>query len=128
MPSGDARRASTWISLAIGGFLATQVLVPLRGVIAPRVDTRADFSWSMYSHSYRCQAKYADRNGPFDAFAELKRRADAPLLLHREALVPWHHWLCGQHGGAVTATVRCAVDFAPAADLVPPGGDLCRLP
>lgn len=118
------QRGRFGISAAIGLFLAVQLLLPLRGLVYDRYETRADFSWSMFSHSYHCDAQYRGPHGAIDAFSSLKRRADAPLLLHLDALSQWHRWLCAKHG-RVVATVRCMADGTPARDLVSAGKDIC---
>ena len=39
-------------------FLAFQLLLPLRGFVRDRFESRGNFSWNMYSETYTCRLKY----------------------------------------------------------------------
>ena len=134
-PQGGAGRP--FASLLIAGFLALQLLLPLRGCIYTKHDSRANFSWNMYSQRFQCQmsylATYAD--GPIvevDHGHFFHRRSRFRFAFHRDTLPAYHAYLCQElrksgelvrlegiclcshNQGEYTPLVRDDVDFCTA--------------
>ena len=51
-------RSRRTTSLLIAGFLAFQLLYPIRGLVEEKFDTWGEFSWNMYSQTYDCLTRY----------------------------------------------------------------------
>lgn len=89
--------------VAIVLFLAVQVALALRGLLLDKLETRGNFSWNMYSGTYRCTVGYATvgadgRLEPFDHRAEFVRPERASMVFHRDTLPRFHRHVCERIG------------------------------
>jgi len=123
-------------NLFILTYLSIQLLLPLRGVFQDKLQSRADFSWNMYSVLYDCQAAYVlttpdGETKPMPYHKAFYRWDRVKMIFHRDRLQYFHVWLCDgaqRNGvlGSIRATVRCAVSTDERlVDLVESGVDLC---
>jgi hypothetical protein len=133
-----SRLAGTATSTLLSGYLAVQLLLPLRGLVFDERATRGNFSWNMYSRRYACSAVYswideAGRVHPLHPEDYVRNAAWADRLYHRDVLPEFHAWLCREldvtaRGGRLEALVTCRVGSGPWTDLVRPGADVCTEP
>ena len=96
MPKGTGRRLG---SLLMAGFFAAQLLMPLRGCYYTKHDSRANFTWNMYSQRFQCRMSYLAtyEDGPVvevDPGYFFHRRSRASLVFHRDTLPDFHAYLC----------------------------------
>ncbi len=123
-------------NLYVLAYLSLQLLLPLRGCFYDKLETRADFSWNMYSQLYNCQARYIlttpdGISRPMPYHKAFYRWDRVKMIFHRDRLPHFHAWLCDnaqQNGvlGNIRAAVRCSVSTDERlVDLVESGVDLC---
>ena len=98
-PKAQGGAERPFASLLIAGFLALQLLVPLRGCMDSKRDSRANFTWNMYNQQVECDmaylATYAD--GPVvevDHQYFFHRGSRSQLVFHRDTLPAYHAYLC----------------------------------
>jgi hypothetical protein len=129
--SADVSRRPRIASVAIVGWLALQISLPVRGLFVRPSDGGGRFSWNMYASNYACRTGYAfhpTQGSPYvvdpESFFSDRRRARR--VFHRDALPPFHAWICERLGpGRLEGHVACATDGEPFELLVAPGVDLC---
>ena len=120
-------------------YLSIQLLLPLRGVFQDKVQSRADFSWNMYSVRYDCQAAYLlttpdGETKPMPYHKAFYRWDRVKMIFRQDRLPYFHAWLCDgarQNGvlGSIRAKVQCAVSTDEyLVDLVNSSVDLCTAP
>ena len=116
----------------IMAYLAVQLLVPLRGLVQDKFETRGNFSWNMYSRRYSCGTAYTlHADGVVRSIdLALYLRGQTPKAFHRDTLPRFHAWLCdeldAQRGTRLIGAVAfCRIDDGPRVDLVRPGIDIC---
>ena len=127
------RRAAT--NAFIVAYLCVQLLVPLRGLLMDKSDTRGDFSWNMYAGRYTCLTSYMIRTpGGMPQIVDhrpyFKREKSSGKIFHRDVLPVFHAWLCDELHDALDparleAWVSCRTDEEPTQALVLPGTDIC---
>ena len=120
-------------------FLLVQLIVPLRGIIRDKLDSRGDFSWNMYSKRYSCRVDYdlVDEYGRTRRISHkdpfYPRKSRAMKVFHRDSL-PWFHaHLCervreSRFGGELYADVSCAINNGDYVRLVAEDTDICTAP
>lgn len=123
-------------NLFILTYLSIQLLVPLQGCFYDKLETRADFSWNMYSQRYQCQAVYLlttpdGETKPMPYHKAFYRWDRVMTIFHKDRLPYFHAWLCDgarQNGvlGKIQAKVRCAVSTDEhLVEIVDSNADLC---
>ena len=123
-------------NLFIVAYLAVQLVLPLRGLIHDKHETRGDFSWNMYSQKYSCRYEYTlvDIRGSTATihFQEgLNDPRKSTKIMHRDRLAGFNHWLCDDmraydpEFSGVRGTVRCSHNGAARVELLDPSVDLC---
>ena len=127
------RRRAT--DLFIAAFLACQILLPLRGLVLDKLDSRGNFSWNMYSRRYSCEVEYtrvdrAGRRAAVSHRAYFRRSSRAHSVNNRERLPAFHRYLCDELGvdGEFThllGSVECRINEGPPEVLVAAGVDVC---
>ena len=101
MGSGDRYevRGKPLVSLLIGGFLAVQLILPVRGVIRDTDGTRGNFSWNLHSQRLECRmsylATYADGSVvEVDHRRFFHRRSRRVSVFQRDVLPAYHAYVC----------------------------------
>jgi hypothetical protein len=118
-------------------WLGLQLLLPIRGFLYDKLETRGNFSWNMYSRRYSCHAEYALRRpdgteipvDPDDFF----RRSGPGKTYHRDVLPVFHAWLCETmrergDAGTLLGEVACSRDNGPYRELVAENTRICEAP
>ena len=117
-------RRDRFVSVAILGYLAVQVLVPLWLVSRGPLDAPSDFSWDMFSHRLACQKIAGVGRLPSGQRFELslaehfKSWASLRRVLYPARLEGFARFLCAdlveQYGANVELRLRieCTTDFA----------------
>jgi len=81
-------------------YLSAQLVVPLRGFVDDKLDSRGNFSWNMYSKRYECRelylATYADGVREVDIEPFFKRAGRSRQVFHRDILPRFHAFLCDE--------------------------------
>jgi len=107
-------------SLAVLGWVLVQLLLPARGFVGSKFDSRGNFSWNMYADVYGCHVTYLliDESGratPLPLRQYFNRPDQLHMILHADVLPRFHEWLCAElerEGtvGHVRAEVRCRLN------------------
>jgi hypothetical protein len=131
-------RSRRYASILIAGYLAFQVLYPIRGLIRNKFDTWGMFTWNMYSQGYDCQTQYkviepSGRELPVDFRKYFVLPDKAGHVLNRAALPAFHKFLCGElaregKNGRTRATVVCRKNGVAIETLVDSTADICSAP
>jgi hypothetical protein len=119
-------------------FLAVQVLLPVRGFVQDKRQTRGNFTWNMYSKDYDCTVEY-DLVRPDGTSESIRlgrffnRRSHVNRVYHRRMLPEFHRWLCDhfreeQALGEIHGRLDCSLNGGPETPLVQPGVDICTAP
>ena len=122
--------------LAVAGWVAIQLLLPLRCLIAgDPLDSPPRFCWNMYSYTSSCAGRYVvfrpdGSSSPLNPFALFPRQSGAFVAFHREHLPAFHAWLCSgiearEQGMRLEGEIRCSSGGHDARYLVRRGLDLC---
>jgi hypothetical protein len=124
-------------SLAVLGWVLVQLLLPARGLLSSKFDSRGNFSWNMYADVYGCHVLYSltDATGRTIALP-LQQYFNRPdqlhMILHGDVLPRFNEWLCAElqregKTGRVRAEVRCRLNDAEERALVDEL-DVCAAP
>jgi hypothetical protein len=116
-------------------FLGVQILLPIRGFVSDKFETRGNFTWNMYASKYSCQAGYTlvRSNGekiPIDVRRKFRREGQLGKVSHLDVLPSFHAWLCSdleQRGerGRLFGTVTCRLNEGAPRKLVSDTVNLC---
>ena len=116
-------------------FLAFQLLLPLRGFLRDRFESRGNFSWNMYSRTYKCRVKYEmlmpnGERWPFDHKRFFRRSNKVMHNYHRDRLPRFHAWLCDRleregPPGELLGSVSCRVNKGEPVVLVSDDTSIC---
>ena len=120
---------------AIIAYLAIQLILPLRGFIWNKHETRGNFSWNMYSQTFQCRVRYrlhktdggVGRISHRELFNRPKRAA---MVYHRDVLPAFHEFMCEEFRNRgdmekITAKMSCSLNKGPRVDLVHRSVDIC---
>ncbi|MCP3980900.1 MAG: HTTM domain-containing protein [bacterium] len=120
---------------AILAFLALQLLLPVRGLATGAADSRANFSWNMYSDTFSCRVMYMliTPEGDLrhiDYRSYFRRPERGSIVFRRDTLPRFHEYLCDLHRsngelGRLIGNVTCSENGQPSVALVDPGADVC---
>ncbi len=128
-------RPPRYFSLLIAGYLAFQVLYPIRGLVADKFDSWGTFTWNMYTQRYDCRSRYrlVDESGQEEGVDFLKYfnlRDEAGHVFFRQALPRFHQFLCdqlareGKHG-RLLADSECTRNRVETRSMIRSGVDIC---
>ena len=116
-------------------FLAFQLLLPLRGFLQDRFESRGDFSWNMYSRTYTCHVDYRVLTPSGERLRvhhkRFFQRSDKAMNnFNRERLPRFHAWLCDEFErqgspGELRGSMRCWVEEDEPVVLVPDDTPIC---
>ena len=118
-------------------FLSIQLIVPLRGFIWDRFDTRGDFSWNMYADDYFCLTSYrlissGGEERRIDFWRFFNTPARSPRVLNRAVLSQFHAWWCRElrrtTSDPLLGRVGCQLNGGPMIALITPAVDICSAP
>ena len=126
-------------NLFIGVYLVVQLLLPMRGILQDKYDTRGSFSWNMYSQNYKCKIDFQlvdlrGRESTIPYHETLNRPNSAIKLAHRDNLRRYNAWLCDEMRAydddfaGVYAKADCSLNGGPRVDLTRRGIDVCSAP
>ena len=78
-----------------------QLVLPIKGLVTSRIDSRSHYSWNMYSRNYGCEVGYQlitpdGQIEMLDYRQYLARPSRASMLFHRDVLPAFHEGLCSQ--------------------------------
>ena len=128
-------RSRRFASLLIAGYLAFQVLYPIRGLVVDKFDSWGRFSWNMYSQNYDCKADYkvvqpSGKELPVDFQRYFVLRDKASHVLNRASLPVFHKFLCAElvregKNGRVMARVECRKNRGEIQVLVDSTAEIC---
>ncbi len=131
-------RSLRFRNLLIAGYVTFQVLYPIRGLVEDKFDTFGEFTWNMYSQTYRCTTRYAvvDSSGsqPITDFRKyFNSPSEVSRVFHRDALPRFHKFLCAQlaaEGGRsqLRGFVECTKNDAESEILVGDIANICAAP
>lgn len=131
-------RSRRYASLLIAGYVAFQLLSPIRGLVVDKFDSWGSFSWNMYSKGYDCKAHYkvvepSGRELAVDFQKYFMLRSKAGHVLNRAYLPAFHRFLCAElvregKRGRVMALVECRINFAEIEALVDSTAEICSAP
>jgi hypothetical protein len=139
-PSGIATeaRGNALASAVIGAFLAVQLVLPLRGLYYEKLDTRANFSWNMYSQHFECRMSYLATltDGTvveIDHARFFNRGSRAQLVFHRDVLPAYHEYVCAElrrddEFVRLAGICLCAHNSGEFEPLIRDDVDLCSVP
>lgn len=130
-----SRRTS---NLLIAGFLAFQLLYPIRGLIQEKFDAWGEFTWNMFSQTYECLGRYQLLE-PSGAVSNLNLTqyfaipSKAGRAMNRRDLPVLHRFLCAQtveegRPGRILARVSCTRNKIETRSLVQENVDICTAP
>ncbi len=131
-------RSRRFASILIAGYVAFQVLFPIRGLIVEKFDAWGMFSWNMYSQGYDCAVNYkvvepsgSEQTVDFRKFFVLPDKVGH--VLNRSALPVFHRFLCGELAregkhGRTLAAVSCRKNRVTIETLVDSTADICSAP
>lgn len=132
-PDRARRRRNLFILI----FLAVQLTLPIRGFVRPKLETRGNFSWNMYSQQYSCQARYVlltpDGRGLWVDHREYSRVPERISAVFRSDWLPdFNDWLCAElrreaKYGRLKARIRCQHNFGPQVELAEPYEEICEI-
>ena len=119
-------------------WLAVQLLLPIRGFLWDKYETRGNFTWNMYSKVYNCQVRYLfiGEDGAVE-FLDHKRYFNRPkrarMVYHRDSLPKFNSWLCEQlrregRPGRVIGAASCTLNDEPRTELMDQSVDMCTDP
>jgi extradiol dioxygenase family protein len=105
-----------WASGVILGYLAVQVLVPIRGLTRTRAESAGTHSWNMYAYAYGCNVLYTLTTAsgetiriPVDRYLNLP--PNFHLVLHADALPHFDEFLCRElRAQGITGEVRANIE------------------
>lgn len=125
-------------NLLIAGFLAFQLLYPIRGLVQAKFDAWGEFTWNMFSQTYECATRYRllDQSG---AVTDLDLRPYFVLpskvgrAMNRRDLPSLNRFLCAQTAaegrpGRILAKVLCTRNKVETRSLVQENVDICTAP
>lgn len=126
-----------WLAnLGIGVFLAYNLYFPLQGLGTEKTETWGEFTWNMYSQTYRCAAKYylLQDDGTavnVDVRPYMRRGEKMGRVFHREVLPKFHAYLCEQleaegRSGTLMGDCYCNVAGGTTERLVDTTANLCN--
>ena len=123
------------VNLLLIVFLAIQLVLPLRGFVHDKIETRGNFTWNMYSKRYWCSVRYLLWTPgyipePIDHTLHFTRRNVVMNVFHRRELPTFHEFLCAYYEARGRAhelygSVTCSVNDGPQVDLVPLNTLIC---
>jgi hypothetical protein len=122
-------------SLLIAGFLAVQAIYPIRGLVEDKFASWGEFTWNMYSQTYKCLTRYqlVDRSGArveLDLKPYFADRSKVGRVFNRGDLPVFHRFLCAQmaregRAGPILARVSCTWNEVETRPLVRENQDIC---
>lgn len=125
-------------SLFIGAYLIIQLILPLRGCLYEKFETRGNFSWNMYSTRYSCWTQYRlDTPQGETRWLRLQDYFIRPeyftRVSYRDVLPKFHRWLCDEFRrkgelGTLRGYSICALNRGPRMELVDRKVNLCTAP
>jgi len=138
-PQSYAAPGRTWLrSTLIVAYLAVQVIVPWRGFVQDKLESRGNFSWNMYSKHYDCDVEYLAslKSGEVlevDYQRFFRRPERALLVLHGDFLPQFHEYMCEvlrQEGelARLDGICLCSVNDGSYFDLIERDVDICTGP
>lgn len=123
---------------AVVGYLAIQVLLPLRGLVGDRFAEPRDFTWNMYSFRSRCEGRYeltepSGQRARLDPSTFFHDPYGAALTFQRLRLPAFHRYLCDGFREAgrlqrLEGAMRCEYPGGRQVVMVRPDADLCSAP
>jgi len=124
-----------WKNLFIAAFLIIQVTLPLRGYLYDRFETRGNFSWNMYSSTYKCSSLYRlDTPEGEILWPRYQDYFNLQILFtrvfHADYLPEFHRWLCDHFRsqgqlGSLRGYATCFLNNGPPVELVDRTVDIC---
>jgi len=139
VPSSAERpcyRPRWYVQLAVAGWVAAQLLLPLRCLVADRLQRPPRFCWNMYSYQSNCEGGYVairpdGSSASLNPFQLFPREVGAFVTFHRDFLPSFHGWLCRglelrQPEMRLQGEIRCSSAAGDQELLVRRGVDLCE--
>jgi hypothetical protein len=116
-------------------FLGVQILLPIRGFLLDKFETRGNFTWNMYASRYSCTAGYAlvrssGETVEIDMRKLFRRKGQRGKVSHLDVLPVFHAWLCDDlerrgERGRLLGSVTCRLNNGPPRKLVKEKVNLC---
>jgi hypothetical protein len=132
MPS---RRATSWL---IAGFLAVQVVYPIRGLVENKFDSWGEFTWNMYSQTYDCLTRYqmvmpSGQRVELDLKPYFSDQRKIGRVFNHGDLPAFHRFLCREmtrsgRSGQILARVSCSKSGGETRPMVRENEDICTAP
>ena len=125
-------------NLFIAAYLIVQIILPLRGFLYEKFETRGNFSWNMYSTRYSCWTQYRlDTPQGETRWLRLQDYFIRPEFFtrvsYRDVLPKFHRWLCDEFRrkgelGTLRGYSMCSLNRGPRMELVDRKVNLCAAP
>ena len=116
-------------------FLGVQVLLPLRGFVSSKFETRGNFTWNMYASIYSCSTGYtlvrsSGQMVEIDVRKKFRRSSQLGKISHLDVLPVFHAWLCSDlerrgERGRLFGTMSCRLNDGTPRQLVSEKVNLC---
>lgn len=123
------------INCGILVFVGFNLSYPLTGLHISKTETWGEFTWNMYSQTYRCGAKYYllqddGRAVNVDVREYLRRSGKTGHVFHRDVLPLFHAYLCEQlaaegRSGTLKGECECSMAGGESEELVDTTANLC---
>ena len=127
-----------WKNLFIAAYLVIQLIVPLRGCLYDKFESRGNFSWNMYSALYGCRTHYIldTKEGETRRLRHrdyFNRPELSTRVFFADVLPEYHRWLCEEfrrrgEPGSIRGYAICPLKYGLRVSLVERSVDLCTAP
>ncbi len=126
----------TWYkNLFITAFLLIQIVLPLRGFVHDKFETRGNFSWNMYTFSYRYNIQYRLDTPSGETLwpkhlEYFNREINIGNAFFSANVPKFHRWLCDKFRqerklGTLQGAVICSSNRGRPWEIVDRNVDLC---
>jgi vitamin K-dependent gamma-carboxylase-like protein len=133
------RQRETWLrSAPIVAYLAVQLILPWRGFLHSKLESRGNFSWNMYSKQYECNIEYLAslKSGevlPVDYHRFFRDPEYSAFVLHGDVLPRFHAYVCDVLSreadlARLDGICLCSVNDGSYFHLIEEGVDVCTAP